>query len=208
MLVPGAGAIHAMDRAHVGSGRSRGSHQGGAFFATRARSSLNAHRVYPAVNGRAAGVTADQTIAPDGHYTAKACPAHLRRARLKDPETGKTLIFLTNQTALPALTICGPRKSRWRAERFFKWIRQRLRIKKFHGTSGNAVKTRIWIAAPVHALAAIVRKQLKLEAALRTLTQVFSVTVFEKAPIEYVILQTADGSEPVMDDNRLNLFGV
>jgi IS4 transposase len=115
-------------------------------------------------------------------------------------------VFLTNQTALPALTICDLYKSRWQVEFFFKWIKQHLRIKKFYGTSENAVKTQIWIAVSVYVLVAIVRKRLKLNVSLYTLMQVFSVTVFERSSIESVIFQTADGSEHVMDDNQLNLF--
>ncbi len=112
------------------------------------------------------------------------CPVHLRRVRFRDPKTGKTLVFLTNQTALPALAICDLYKSRWQVELFFKWIKQHLRIKQYHGTSENAVKTQIWIALSVYVLAAIVRKRLKLDVSLYTLMQVLSVRVFGKASIE------------------------
>ena len=125
---------------------------------------------------------------------------------LQGPEKRKTLVFLTNLTTLPALTICDLYKSRWQVELFFKWIKQHLRIKAFYGTSENAVKAQIWIAVSVYVLVAIIRKRLKLDASLYTLMQVFSVTVFEKASIESLILQTVDSSEPVMDDNQLNLF--
>jgi Domain of unknown function (DUF4372)/Transposase DDE domain len=207
LLVPEAGAIYVMDRGYVDFGRLYGLHQAGAFFVTRAKSNLNAHRVYSAATDRTTGVIADQTIALDGHYTAKDYPIHLRRVRFRDPKTGKTLIFLTNQTTLPAMTICDLYKSRWQVELFFKWIKQHLRIKNFYGTSENAVKTQIWIAVSVYVLVAIVRKRLKLEVSLYTLMQVFSVTVFEKASIESVISQTADSSGYVMDDKQLNLFG-
>jgi hypothetical protein len=113
MLAPEAGAIYVMDRGYGDFGCLYGLHQAGAFFVTRAKSNLNAHRVYSAATDRAAGVIADQTIALDGHYTAKYYPIHLRRVRFKDPKTGKTLIFLTNQTTLPALTDCDLYKSRW-----------------------------------------------------------------------------------------------
>ena len=102
---------------------------------TRAKSNLNAHRVYSAATDRTTGVIADQTITLDGHYTRQDYPLHLRRVRFRDPKTGKTLVFLTNQTALPALTICDLYKSRWQVELFFKWIKQHLRIKQFYGTS-------------------------------------------------------------------------
>ena len=206
MLVLEAGAIYVMDRGYVDFARLYRLHEAGAFFVTRAKSNLNARRVYSAATDRTTGVIADQTIALNGHYTKQDYPAHLRRVRFSDPKTGKTLVFLTNMTAQPALTICDLYKSRWQVELFFKWIKQHLRIKAFYGTSENAVKTQIWIAVSVYVLVAIIRKRLKLDASLYTLMQVFSVTVFEKASIESVILQTADSSDPVMDDNQLNLF--
>jgi len=206
MIVPEAGAIHVMDRGYVDFARLYGLHEAGAFFVTRAKSNLNAHRVYSATTDRTTGVIADQAIALDGHYTKRDYPLHLRRVRNRDPKTGKTLVFLTNLTARPASTIRDQYKSRWQIELFFKWIKQHPRIKAFHGTSENAVKTQIWIAVSVYVLIAIIRKRLKLDASLYTLMQVFSVTVFEKASIESVVVQTADGSGFVMDDNQLNLF--
>src|SRR6516225_3693978 len=192
MLLPEPGAIYVMDRGYVDFSRLHVLHQAGAFFVTRAKSNLDAHRVYSRATDRTTGVIADQTIALDGHYTSRDYPVHLRRVRFRDPESGKTLVFLTNQTALPAMTICNLYKSRWQVELFFKWIKQHLRIKQFYGTSENAVKTQIWIAVSVYVLVAIVRKRLKLDVSLYTLMQVFSVTVFEKVSIESVILQTAD----------------
>jgi hypothetical protein len=206
MLVPEAGAIYVMDRGYVDFARLHRLHQAGAFFVTRAKSNLNAHRVYSAATDRTTGVVADQKIALDGHYTRKDYPVHLRRVRFRDPETKKPLVFLTNQTTLPALTICDLYKSRWQVELFFKWIKQHLRIKKFYGTSENAVKTQIWIAVSVYVLVAIVRKRLKLDASLYTLMQVFSVTVFEKVAIESVIFQSSDSFVYVIDDKQLNLF--
>ena len=184
MLLPEPGAIYVMDRGYVDFARLHVLHEAGAFFVTRAKSNMDAHRVYSAPADRSAGVISDQTIAMDGYFTQRHYPAHLRRIRFKDPETGKTLIFLTNQVTLPALTICALYKSRWQVELFFKWIKQHLRIKQFYGISENAVKTQIWIAVSVYVLVAIVRKRLRLEVSLYTLLQVFSVTVFEKMPIQ------------------------
>jgi hypothetical protein len=206
MILPEAGAIYVMDRGYVDFARLYRLHQAGAFFVTRAKSNLNAHRVYSSATDRTIGVIADQKIALDGHYTRQDYPVHIRRVRFRDPETEKTLVFLTNQTTLPALTVCDLYKSRWQVELFFKWIKQHLRIKAFYGTSENAVKTQIWIAVSVYVLVAIIRKRLKLDVSLYTLMQVFSVTVFEKASIESMILQTADSSGLAMDDNQLNLF--
>ena len=207
MLVPEAGAIYVMDRGYIDFCRLYGLHQAGAFFVTRAKSNLHAHRVYSASTDRTRGVIADQTVALDGARTSQDYPEHLRRIRFKDPETGKTLVFLTNQTSLPALTICDLYKSRWKVELFFKWIKQHLRIKRFYGTSENAVKTQIWIAVSVYVLISIVRKRLNIEASLYTLMQVFSVAIFEKIP-----MKTAFVPEPYIagadtENNQLNLFG-
>ena len=132
--------------------------------------------------------------------------AALDGIRLHDPETAKTLIFLTNHFALPATTICALYKSRWQVELFFKWIKQHLRIKRFFGTSENAVKTQIWIAVSVYVLVAIVKKRLDLDPSLYTLLQIISVTLFEKIPIN----QALAGSDPQCDTsqitNQLNLF--
>jgi Transposase DDE domain len=167
---------------------------------------MDAHRVYSAPTDRTAGIVCDQTIALDGHYTSQHYPEHLRRIRLRDTKTRRTLVFLTDQFGLPAATICALYKSRWQVELFFKWIKQHLRIKRFFGTSENAVKTQIWIAVSVYVLVAIVKKRLTLDASLYTLLQILSVTLFEKIPID----QALAGDDPKDDTsqvtNQLNLF--
>jgi transposase len=207
MLLPEPGAIYVMDRGYIDFARLHALHQAGAFFVTRAKSNLNSHRVYSAATDRATGVIADQTIALDGSRTSLDYPVHLRRIRFHDTEKAKTLVFLTNHTALPALTICELYKSRWQVELFFKWIKQHLRIKQFYGTSENAVKTQIWIAVSVYVLVAIVRKRLKLEASLYPLLQVISVTVFEKIGIQTAFSQSTDRYDTAQDENQLDLFG-
>ena len=167
---------------------------------------MGAHRLYSAPTDRSAGVIADQTIVLDGHYTRQDYPSRLRRVRFKDEETGKTLVFLTNQTTLPALTICDLYKARWQIELFFKWIKQHLRIKRFYGTSENAVKTQIWVAVSVYVLVAIVRKRLNLEASLYTILQVVSVSVFEKIPLRTAFSPAPYSCDTEIDNNQLNLF--
>jgi len=206
MLLPEPGAIYVIDRGYLDFARLHGLHQADAFFVTRAKSNLDAYRLYSAPADRTDGVICDQTIVLNGYLTRRHYPDHLRRIRFKDPETGKTLVFLTNQVTLPALTICALYKSRWQVELFFKWIKQHLRIKQFYGTSENAVKTQIWIAVSVYVLVAIVRKRLGLEASLYTLLQVLSVTVFEKMPIQSTLSATPTRSEEATDSNQLSLF--
>ena len=206
LLLPEAGAIYVMDRGYVDFARLYILHQAGAFFVTRTKSNLDAHRVYSAPTDRATGIIADQTIALDGNATRKDYPDHLRRVRFKDPESGKTLVFLTNQSALPAASICALYKSRWQVELFFKWIKQHLRIKKFYGTSDNAVKTQIWIAVSVYVLVAIVKKRLGLDASLYTLLQIFSVILFEKMPMPQALSEMTHTFEEQEASNQLNLF--
>src|SRR6202011_5214350 len=143
LLLPEAGAIYVMDRGYVDFARLHALHQAGAFFVTRTKSNMNAHRVYSAPTDRTTGIICDQTIALDGHYTSQHYPEQLRRVRFRDAVSGKTLVFLSNHFALPALTIAALYKNRWQVELFFKWIKQHLRIKQFYGTSENAVKTQI-----------------------------------------------------------------
>lgn len=169
---------------------------------------MDARRVYSAPTERDMGVICDQRVMLNGYYSARKYPEHLRRIRFKDPESGKTLVFLTNNTTLPALTIAALYKSRWQVELFFKWIKQHLRIKKFLGTSENAVKTQIWCAVSTYVLIAIVKKELHLNASLYTCLQVLSVSVFEKTEISCA-LQTDDSAFDLQTDaNQLNLFNI
>ena len=206
LLLPEPGAIYVMDRGYVDFARLHAVHRAGAFFVTRTKSNMKAHRVYSAATDRSTGIICDQSIALDGHYTSQHYPEHLRRVRFKDAETGKALMFLTNHFDLPALTIAALYKNRWQVELFFKWIKQHLRIKKFYGTSENAVKTQIWIAVSVYVLVAIVKKRLDLDASLYTLLQVFSVTLFEKIDMKQALNIEEYKPDTSQITNQLNLF--
>ena len=201
-----AGAFYVMDRGYVDFARLYKMHQAGAFFVTRAKRNMNARRVYSTATDRSSGIICDQLIAMNGYYVAKDYPEHLRRVRFKDPKTGKNLVFLTNNTALPALTIAELYKNRWQVELFFKWIKQHLRIKKFLGTSQNAVKTQIWCAVCTYVLIAIVKKELHLDASLYTLLQILSVSVFEKTEISCALQPDANISKISPSAHQLNLF--
>ena len=142
----------------------------------------------------------------NGHYSAKKYPEHLRRIRFKDPESGKTLIFLTNNTMLPALTIAALYKSRWQVELFFKWIKQHLRIKRFLGTSENAVKTQIWCAVSTYVLIAIVKKELQREASRYRCRQSLSVSIFGKTEVSCALRPDRTQSASPSTSNQLILF--
>ena len=206
MLTFEAGALYVMDRGYVDFERLYAMHQSGAFFVTRAKAGMDARRVYSAATDRATGVICDQRVMLGGHYSAKKYPEHLRRIRFKDPASGKTLVFLTNNTNLPALTIAALYKSRWQVELFFKWIKQHLRIRHFLGTSENAVKTQVWCAVATYVLIAIVRKELHLDASLYTCLQILSVSVFEKNQLSCALQPDQPQTEPPTNANQLTLF--
>ena len=206
ILVLEAGAIYVMDRGYLDFTRLYMMHQAQAFFVTRAKSNTQLRRVYSAAVDRSTGIICDQTIVLTGINSRKDYPEHLRRIRFKDPETGKTLVFITNNFALPTATICALYKARWQVELFFKWIKQHLRIKKFYGNTENAVKSQIWIAVSVYVLVAIVKKRINLDASLYTLLQILSVTLFEKMPLQQAFQGSDYKSEQRGDCNQMNLF--
>lgn len=119
LLLPEPGAFYIMDRGYLDFARLYALGQAGSFFVTRAKRNMNARRLYSAPVDRSTGLICDQTIALNNFYAAKDYPAHLRRIRYRDPETAKNLVFLTNHTLLPALTVCALYKSRWHVELFF-----------------------------------------------------------------------------------------
>jgi hypothetical protein len=151
-------------------------------------------------------VVSDQTIALDGFYSKQDYPQYLRRISFRDPDTGKHLVFLTNNFSLSAAMIAALYKKRWAVELFFKWIKQNLRIKHFYGTSENAVKTQIWIAVCVYVVAAIIKKELALDISLYTFLQILSVHSFEKTQLDRVFLDNEDHLQHSTSDNQLNLF--
>ena len=205
ILLPEPGAFYVMDRGYLDFERLHRLHLAGAFFVTRAKSNLKAKRRYSRVVERSTGLICDQTITLTVFYSKTGYPEALRRIRFKTQE-GKTLVFLTNNFALPALTITELYRCRWQVELFFKWIKQHLRIKSFFGTSENAVKTQVWIAVSVYVLVAIVRKRLGLDASLYETLQILSLTMFETTPLHQLLkLDSLSAISPNMP-NQLNLF--
>src|ERR1700740_1884758 len=205
-LVPEAGAFYVMDRGYVDFERLERLDDAGSFFVTRAKSNLKARRRYSRSVDRSTGLVCDQTVVLTGFYSRPGVHTPLRRIKFNDPQTGKRLVFLTNNFALDALTIAKLYKCRWQVELFFKWIKQHLRIKAFFGTSENAVKSQIWIAVSVYVLVAIVKKRLALPASLYEMLQILSLTLFEKTPINGLFDAHDHQKSPDVDPNQLNLF--
>lgn len=206
LLIPEAGAFYVMDRGYLDFQRLHRLHQSGGYFVTRAKRNMNCQRLHSTPIDRSTGLICDQRVMLKGFYTAQDYPEPLRRVRYKDPVTDKSLVFLTNHFGIPALSVCALYKSRWQVELFFKWIKQHLRIKRFFGTSENAVKSQVWIAVATYVLVAILRKRLKLELSLHTMLQVLSVTPFEKIPLIQLFSDIEENPNMTRDDNQLNLL--
>src|SRR5438309_4999269 len=205
-LIAEPGAFYVMDRGYIDFERLGRLSEAGSFFVTRAKSNLKVQRRYSHKVDKTTGLICDQTVLLTVFYSRQGFDAPLRRVRFKDPESGKTLVFLTNNFALPALTITQLYRCRWQIELFFKWIKQHLRIKAFYGTTENAVRTQVWIAVSVYMLVAILKKQLNLDLSLYTILQILSLTPFEKAPILQVLTEFTSTSQEPDNPNQLKLF--
>lgn len=205
-LLPEAGAIYVMDRGYLDFYRLHDLTEASAFFVIRAKSNLACRRLYSASVERDSGIICDQTIALTSQNSARFYPDKLRRIKVRDLETGKIIVLLSNNFKLPAATIAQLYRCRWQIELFFRWIKQNLRIKAFYGTSENAVKTQIWIAVTVYLLVAIMKKRLRIEASLYTILQVLSVSSFERIDINQLLAKQNYKYEPDEIDNQLFLF--
>ncbi len=206
LLIPEPGAYYVMDRGYLDFERLYALSQAGAFFVIRSKRTMDARRIYSAPTDRTTGLICDQTVVLNGFRSSRRYPQQFRRISFRDPKSAKALVFLTNQFQLPALTVCALYKCRWQVELFFKWIKQHLRIKRFFGTSENAVKTQIWIAISVYVLIAIIKKRLNLGASLHTLLQILSLTLFEKLDLAEALTPLSLENRIINPTNQQNLF--
>jgi hypothetical protein len=201
-----ANSFYIMDRGYVDYKRLYKIHTCGAFFVTRAKDNMNYRRLYSHQKDIANGIIYDQTIMLNNHYASKDYPEKMRRIKFKDEQTGKLLIFLSDNFHLKATDIAQLYKHRWKIELFFKWIKQHLKIKSFWGQSENAVKTQIWIAVSVYVLVAIAKKHFMLNQSLYEILQVLSISIFERMPINQLFQQTQKQYFKELNHKQLNMF--
>jgi hypothetical protein len=200
------GAFYVMDKAYLDFARLYVLHQAGAYFVIRPRTDLHFVRYYSQKVDRSQGLRSDQIGRLHSFYSRKGFPDKLRAIRFHDRQLQRSFCFLTNHLLLPAWTICQLYKMRWQVELFFKWIKQHLRIKRFYGTSTNAVKTQIWIALCIYLLVAIRKQQLGLSQSLHSILQILSVNVFEKLPIDELLTTPSAGNQNYSNSNQLMLW--
>jgi hypothetical protein len=202
-LILEPGAFYVMDRGYVDFARLYRFVLADAFFVTRAKAGLQITRLESRPVDPSTGVRSDQIVWLKLTKSIEHYPDRFRRVSYTDPETGKSLVFLTNNFDLPALIIAQLYKCRWRVELFFKWIKQNLRIKHFFGTTDNAVKTQVWIAVCVYVLVAILRKELGLAVSLSQILQILSVNVFEQLPLAELVAESASQNDTLDSHNQL-----
>jgi len=201
-----ANSFYIMDRGYVDYKRLFKIHNCDAFFVTRAKDNMNYRRLYSHPKDKAKGVLYDQTILLNNYYASKDYPDKMRMIKFRDEQTGKELIFLTNNFHLKATEIAQLYKHRWKIELFFKWIKQHLKIKSFWGQSENAVKTQVWIAVSIYVLVAIAKKKFMLNQSLYEILQIISISIFERMPINQLFQQTQLQYFKEQNSNQLNLF--
>jgi hypothetical protein len=207
-IVPEPGCFIVMDRGYIDFPRLYRLHQALAYFVVCARHNLKfcrreSHQVDPAT-----GVRSDQTIALTGQQTHRTFPVPLRRVSFYAADIDQRFVFLTNNFQIPSPIVAAIYHQRWQIELFFKWIKQHLRIKRFYGTSPNAVKTQIWIAMATYALVAIAKKRFRLEQSLYTIFQILSTALFEKTPVPIVFQRYKEEISNRAVSNQLTLFEI
>lgn len=201
-----ANSFYVMDRGYVDYKRLYRIHLCGAFFVTRAKDNMNYRRLYSRQKDKGSGVIYDQIIMQNNFYASRDYPGKMRRIKFKDAETGKILVFLTNNFNLTANEVAQLYKHRWKIELFFKWIKQHLKIKSFWGYSENAVKTQVWIAVSVYVLVAIAKKKFMLKQSLYEILQIISISIFEKMPINQLFQETQLQYFKEQNHNQLKMF--
>lgn len=177
-----------------------------AFFIIRSKKNTAIERVYSSPVDKSKGLGCDQTVRFSNYYAQKDYPDMLRRIKYHDAETGKTLVFLTNNFELEALTVAQLYKHRWQIETFFKWIKQHLKIKSFWGHGENAVKTQIWAAIATYVIVAIVKKNLDLPQTMYEILQILSITIFDKIPVNQLFKHDYLQNFKEHNCNQLKMF--
>ena len=207
-LIAEPGSFYIMDRGYLSFKRLYALDQASAFFVVRSKKKIHHRRLYSHTVDKSLGLRSDQTVILTGNKTAHYYPEKLRRVVVYDKEHNRRLILFTNNFQLPTRTIAELYRQRWKIELFFKWIKQHLRIKKFYGTSENAVKTQIWIAISVYVLVAIIKKRLNLKIELYIILQILSVSAFEKIPLPRLLNDIDYNLVNNENSNQLELFNL
>jgi len=201
------GAFYVMDRGYLDFTRLLRLQNGGAKFVVRNKSHVRFYVVESRKVDQSTGLRCDQTIRLKSSWSRKVYRLPLRRIRFRDEQEHRSLVFLTNDFELPALSICQLYKRRWQVEMFFKWIKQHLRIRNFFGRSLNAIQCQIWTAICTYLLVAIAKKHLKADKSLYEVLQILSVSTFEQLPLAELLARPSSAQNTTEVQNTPNLLG-
>ena len=206
IIITEPGSFYIMDRGYLDFERLHRIKENLGYFIIKAKKNMKFRRRYSQNVDKSTGLRCDQTILMSGYYTKKSYPDKLRRVKYYDKTTKKSLVLLTNNFDISALTVAELYHNRWKIELFFKWIKQHLKIKAFYGTTQNAVKTQIWIAISTYVIVAIIKKQLNIELSLYTILQILSVSFFEKVSLLQLLKNSNGVDFKTENPNQLILF--
>lgn len=199
-------AYYLMDKGYVDFKRLyKLFHKHHAFFVTRAKTNMKYEVVGERHVDKITGLISDQDIRLTGVRTSKYYPENIRMVVYEDYAENIVYTLLTNDFDLPALTIAELYRERWNVETFFKFVKGRLHIKSFYGTSRNAVYTQIWIAVCDYLLLVIAKKKFHIECELYILALSTGLVLFEKEPINEIFKRKKSNHKSV-DDGQLWLW--
>ena len=174
-----SGSYYIFDRAYNNFKMLYKIHQIGAFFIIRAKKNLK-YKTIKWKRRLPKNVLSDLTIVLIGFYPSQYYPVPFRLVRYWDEEQKREFSFLTNAMHISALQVAELYKNRWQVELFFKWLKQHLKIKKFWGTTENAVRIQIYVAICTYCLVAIVQKDMKIDRSTYEVLQILSISLTDK----------------------------
>lgn len=204
IITPEANAIYVMDKAYIDFKALYRMHESGAFFISRAKTTLDFSVTEINYNiDETTGLRSDRTIMLNGYKSKKLYPELLRLIEFYDDEKETMLTFITNNTSASALEVARLYRNRWQIEIFFKWIKQNLTIKKLWGHSENAVNIHIWVAICTYLIVAKVKHSAKSDLSIYEIMQILGISVFDKAPIQELLTEYQINQDV---KEQLNLF--
>ncbi|OGX32618.1 MAG: hypothetical protein A2787_07780 [Omnitrophica WOR_2 bacterium RIFCSPHIGHO2_01_FULL_48_9] len=179
----------------------------GVFFVTRQKSNAHYKIIERRDTSRFENISSEQTIELKGFYSRKKYPQRLRRIRSQDPETGKSIVLLTNNFIWSPKTIGRIYKERWQIELFFKTIKQQLKVKSFVGTSQNALLSQLWVALITYLLLVYLKFKSKFGWSLYTLCAILPTNLFSKRNLwDWLNAPFHQRSPKPVNNHQLELF--
>jgi len=183
------GSYYIFDRAYNNFKMLYRIHQVGAYFVVRAKKNIQ----YKSIKWKRRlpkDVLSDVTIELTGFYPKQYYPESLRLVRYWDEEQKREFVFLTNATHISSLQVAELYKNRWQVELFFKWIKQHLKVKKFWGTTENAVRIQIYVAICTYCMVAIVQHDMQLDRSTYEVLQILSISLTDKTHLRELFNKT------------------